>query len=226
MPNYYDNKGKNLFVMFSIFASFIAAIFQWTVSLFSLSYWVESNIWEAVRNIILNIPTLIAIFSYLSLLVFAVLIFKDYKFKKWMLPIYFGISCGLQIYSFINSIYLYSKYQMTYNLNIGSIISIIILALLFVGSLNNFNYILVFKIALVALTIQKIYAIFYCIFILIANYYDKLGTPSFGTNHLLSLTNIFSMVSLFVGLFFPISLLVLTTRKKEPPVETDTTEEQ
>ena len=136
MTNYYDNKGKNLFVMISIFASFIAAILQWTVSLFSLSYWVESNIWEAVRNIFLNIPTLIAIFSYLSLLVFAVLIFKDYKFKKWMLPIYFGISCGLQIYSFINSIYLYSKYQMTYNLNVGSIIDIIILALLFVGSLK------------------------------------------------------------------------------------------
>lgn len=218
MTNYYDNKSKNLFVMISIFALFVSALLQTGISILNLLSFGEATFFETLKSLILNAPVIISIFTGLVLFIFAVSIFIDFKFKKCMLPIYFGMSCCLKIYSFVSSIYLYSKYQMTYSLNVSTIFSIIIFALLFIGSLNNFKFIAIFKIGLLAQIINIGYNVVKSIFVLISSYFETINYPSFNSYSFLTLTNICGILAITIQLLLPISLLVLVTRKKQDKI--------
>jgi len=215
MTNYYDNKGKNLFVMFSVIATFFASALQFTATFLQLQTYGDIDIIAILQQYFLNIPFWLGVVRYIIIFVFAITIFKNFKFKRFLLPIYFCFSFCLTTYSFFNSIYLYSKYQMTYGLNVSTIFSIIILALLFIGSLNNFKFIAIFKIGLLAQIINIGYNVVKSIFVLISSYFETTNYPSFNSYSFLTLTNICGILAIAIQLLLPVSLLVLVTRKKQ-----------
>lgn len=214
MVNYYDNKSKNLFVMLSVIATFFASALQFTATFLQLQTFGKINIVEILQQYFLNIPFWLGVVRYIIIFVFAITIFKNFKFKKFLLPIYFCFSFCLTIYTFLNSIYLYSKYQMTYSLKVSTIISIITLALLFIGSLNNFKFIAIFKIGLLAQIINIGYDVVKNIFVSISRYFETTNYPSFNLYSFITF-NICGILAIAIQLLLPISLLVLVTRKKQ-----------
>ena len=229
MTNYYDNKGKNLFVMFSIFAFLIFSLLQ-ELSLFLSTYQYYSTAINADMVLIkylINIPALLGeTIPAILIFVFAILIFKEYSFKKWMLPIFFFLKAFAVFYTIVNSIINIinaikdgslgvTEESSVYTSLFYSLISLASCILLFIGSLNNFKFVIPFKIGAILPIVLFSYQLANSVMLIIYSYTEVSSTyPSFGTQRILGISNYFSLISLLTSIVFYISLLVLTNRKK------------
>lgn len=223
MTNYYDNKGKNLFVMFSVFLYTFASILH----RFVLDYSSKFPFDIYIKKYIINIPTLLfTVLPAVLLLVFAIFIFKDYKLKQFILPAYFllrvvySVISAIESYSNTNGIEAYSQY---YIMLVLSGIVILSLLFLFIGSINHFYFSGIFKAGAILLLTYNVLILVQIIFLLIAFYFDS--HSMFGVAPTAIIYNIISLLKSLLYIVLLVSLIVLSTRKKEPIVETNSIQE-
>lgn len=228
--NYYDNKGKNLFVMFSVFTVLIFNMLNWLISVYNpdTQKFLFSHL---IKYYFSNISWLLLFFlPHILLLIYALTIFTGFKIKNWLLSIYFlslSVYSVILLYKQISSLLEYSDSFIMYEMYSEAIIgSLLVLSLfcLFIGTINNFalkNF----------LKIGAIFQGLYGIFIVISTFASLITTgkilinrnETFHTILFFYTHNIISLLLILSYVYFFASLVFLT--RKEPLVEANTIQE-
>ena len=152
MNNLFANKRKNtLAICFtSIYTLCLILTINFNKSLFLL------NFRHALNSLIL---ALIPLVTPVLVLVFLLTLKKEYRFKKWLFPIAFGmkfISNSISLILGIGSL----RYLLTNPLQITmysiSVLMAVAFGLMFVGTLFNFKYVKLLKIGAIAFVVLSL----------------------------------------------------------------------
>lgn len=141
MNNLFANKRKNtLAICFtSIYTLFLILTFNFNAAYFSL------NFRYALNSLFIDLTSLI---TPVLVLIFLLTLKKEYRFKKWLFPIAFGVTFARSLVSLISS-FNTLKYAITTPLYLViylcSWLMLITLALMFVGTLFEFKYLNLLK---------------------------------------------------------------------------------
>lgn len=152
MNNLFANKRKNtLAICFtSIYTLCLILTINFNKSLFLL------NFRHALNSLIL---ALIPLVTTVLVLVFLLTLKKEYRFKKWLFPIAFGMKFISNLISLILGIGSL-RYLLTNPLQITmysiSVLMVVAFGLMFVGTLFNFKYVKLLKIGAIAFVVLSL----------------------------------------------------------------------
>lgn len=204
MNNLFANKRKNtLAICFtSIYTLCLILTINFNKSLFLL------NFRHALNSLIL---ALIPLVTPVLVLVFLLTLKKEYRFKKWLFPIAFGMKFISNLISLILGIGSL-RYLLTNPLQITmysiSVLMAVAFGLMFVGTLFNFKYVKLLKIGAIAFVVLSL--IFNVIeFISIGGFAYFQNVPQTVTP-----INFMVLIKLIAQSLFYIGIFMLTLKNK------------
>lgn len=204
MNNLFANKRKNtLAICFtSIYTLCLILTINFNKSLFLL------NFRHALNSLIL---ALIPLVTTVLVLVFLLTLKKEYRFKKWLFPIAFGMKFISNLISLILGIGSL-RYLLTNPLQITmysiSVLMAVAFGLMFVGTLFNFKYVKLLKIGAIAFVVLSL--IFNVIeFISIGGFAYFQNVPQTVTP-----INFMVLIKLIAQSLFYIGIFMLTLKNK------------
>lgn len=225
----FNNKRKNAFIIITLIAQIIAIFADFLLGFLATELVTESfaflmkTLFNSIPSLILSLlPSVIFILHF-------VFLNKESKIKKFFIPVYFA-------YSAINPTLLVIASAKSFFVNINSsfiltffgsfflnLISLTALIFLFIGSLNNFKFLKLFR------TGALIYIVF-TVCVVISSFINLINTPimpSFSNyNNLISYINWNSVIKLIILILFYVGLFLLTFNKEKtvPTIDKETEE--
>ncbi len=204
MTNFFESKAKNIMaIIFSCFYAFMTFIG------FDFNFAHYANLRYAVNTISSNVALLLL---PVAVIVFIALRKKDFTFKKWLLPIAFGLmlvkSAITLYYSVMNTITVFDGeiHVTVLSLLIITALSFVAIAVMFVGTLGDFRLAALLKYGALS---YAVITLLFLVFDFIAagglEYFEKISdltdSVTFWIIYIRSLMVFIAQILFYIGLF-------------------------
>ncbi len=200
----FHNKKKNLFV------GVMAAAYP-LITLLSGNFMLHVMTSEVSWRYNLN-TLFIWLFSHattISFLIYLLIKKKEFLFKKWIIPLGFGLSCLRSLLNFPYAVMFVSEYATVYTVTVFvfTCLSALALVLCFVGALFDFEFIKLFRVGIMLQVFVPIaLLVTETVYYVINGYYATYGLAGL---------SIISLAELLISILFNVSIFLLTVNKEE-----------
>ena len=204
MTNFFESKAKNIMaIIFSCFYAFMTFIG------FDFNFAHYANLRYAVNTILSNVALLLL---PVAVIVFIALRKKDFTFKKWLLPIAFGLmlvkSAITLYYSVMNTITVLGEESplILWIMLVFSLVAFAAMTVIFIGTLGNFKLAALLKYGALS---YAVITLLFLVFDFIAagglEYFEKISdltdSVTFWIIYIRSLMVFIAQILFYIGLF-------------------------